>query len=74
MRKRSLAAAVVVALALAPGTLVRTAIPRGDEIDLSIVAIDDLPNVQAYLKRITSRPAYIKAMEIAGPQAQPPTE
>ena len=43
MRKRSLAAAVVVALALAPGTLVRTAIPRGDEIDLSIVAIDDLP-------------------------------
>ena len=36
------------------------------------VAVDDLPNVQAYLERITARPAYIKAMEIAGPQAKPP--
>ena len=28
---------------------------------------DDLPNVQAYAKRIGARPAYQKAMEIAGP-------
>ena len=34
--------------------------------------IDDLPNVQAYVKRITARPAYIKAMKIAGPAAQRP--
>jgi glutathione S-transferase len=31
--------------------------------------IDDLPNVQAYVKRIEARPAYQKAMEIAGPTA-----
>jgi glutathione S-transferase len=34
--------------------------------------IDDLPNVLAYVKRIGSRPAYIKAMSIAGPKATPP--
>lgn len=31
--------------------------------------IDDLPNVQAYVGRITKRPAYVKAMQIAGPTA-----
>ena len=34
--------------------------------------IDDLPNAQAYVKRIEERPAYKKAMEIAGPSATPP--
>ena len=34
--------------------------------------VDDLPNVQAYLKRITARPAYVKAMKIAGPAAKRP--
>jgi glutathione S-transferase len=34
--------------------------------------IDDLPNVVAYLKRIAARPAYVKAMSIAGPKAAPP--
>jgi glutathione S-transferase len=34
--------------------------------------IDDLPNVQAYVKRIGERPAYQKAMAIAGPSAVPP--
>jgi glutathione S-transferase len=34
--------------------------------------IDDLPNTQAYVKRIAARPAYIKAMQIAGPKATPP--
>jgi glutathione S-transferase len=34
--------------------------------------IDDLPNVQAYVKRVTERPAYRKAMEIAGPTAKKP--
>jgi len=34
--------------------------------------IDDLPNVQAYVKRVTARPAYIKAMTIAGPAAKRP--
>ncbi|ANK83269.1 MAG: glutathione S-transferase [Rhizobiales bacterium NRL2] len=34
--------------------------------------IDDLPNAQAYVERITARPAYRKAMEIAGPEATPP--
>ncbi len=34
--------------------------------------IDDLPNVVAYVKRIGARPAYIKAMSIAGPKAVPP--
>jgi len=31
--------------------------------------IDDLPNAISYVKRIESRPAYIKAMAIAGPKA-----
>ena len=34
--------------------------------------IDDLPNVQAYVQRIGARPAYQKAMKIAGPGATPP--
>jgi glutathione S-transferase len=34
--------------------------------------IDDLPNVLAYLERITKRPAYLRAMEIAGPAAVRP--
>jgi glutathione S-transferase len=34
--------------------------------------IDDLPNVAAYVTRITQRPAYVRAMEIAGPSATPP--
>jgi glutathione S-transferase len=33
--------------------------------------IDDLPHVLAYVGRITQRPAYIKAMQIAGPSAKP---
>jgi glutathione S-transferase len=36
-------------------------------------AVDDsLPNTQAYLQRVTSRPAYKKAMAIAGPEASRP--
>jgi glutathione S-transferase len=35
--------------------------------------IDDLPNVQAYVARITARPAYEKAMSIAGPGARRPS-
>jgi glutathione S-transferase len=34
--------------------------------------IDDLPNALAYVKRIGERPAYRKAMAIAGPTAVPP--
>lgn len=34
--------------------------------------IDDLPNTLAYVKRVGARPAYIKAMKIAGPTAVPP--
>ncbi|WP_101757098.1 glutathione S-transferase family protein [Oceanicoccus sp. KOV_DT_Chl] len=34
--------------------------------------VDDLPNVVAYLERIQQRPAYSKAMSIAGPGAQKP--
>ena len=36
-------------------------------------SIDDLPNVIAYVKRIEARPAYQKAMQIAGPKAVAPT-
>ena len=36
--------------------------------------IDDLPNAISYVKRIESRPAYIRAMTIAGPKAVPPSE
>jgi glutathione S-transferase len=36
-------------------------------------SIEDLPNTKAYVKRIGERPAYIKAMKIAGPTATPPT-
>ena len=32
----------------------------------------DIPNTRAYLERVTKRPAYIKAMKIAGPGATPP--
>jgi glutathione S-transferase len=36
-------------------------------------AIDDsLPNTRAYVERVSARPAYQKAMAIAGPQAQRP--
>lgn len=35
-------------------------------------AVDDLPHVVAYLERIKQRPAYIKAMQIAGPGAKKP--
>lgn len=34
--------------------------------------VDDLPNVTAYMERIGARPAYQKAMAIAGPAAKPP--
>ena len=34
--------------------------------------IDDLPNVVAYVQRLGARPAYKKAMAIAGPAAPPP--
>ncbi len=34
--------------------------------------IDDLPNVVAYVKRIQARPAYQKAMKVAGPDAVKP--
>lgn len=36
--------------------------------------IDDLPNAISYVQRIQSRPAYSRAMAIAGPKAVPPTE
>jgi glutathione S-transferase len=32
----------------------------------------DLPNTRAYVERISKRPAYVKAMSIAGPTATPP--
>lgn len=35
-------------------------------------SIDDLPNIKAYVERISQRPAYIKAMAIAGPEAKKP--
>jgi len=35
--------------------------------------IDDLPNATSYVKRIGERPAYRKAMAIAGPTAVPPS-
>ena len=34
--------------------------------------VDDLPNAMAYVQRLSTRPAYKKAMTIAGPGAQPP--
>jgi glutathione S-transferase len=34
--------------------------------------IDDLPHALAYVQRIESRPAYVRAMAIAGPKAVPP--
>jgi glutathione S-transferase len=34
--------------------------------------IGDLPNVTAYVQRIEARPAYARAMKIAGPKAVPP--
>ena len=33
--------------------------------------VRDVPNIPAYVERIGSRPAYIKAMSIAGPKAEP---
>ena len=35
-------------------------------------SVDDLPNAVAYVKRIEARPAYQKAMQIAGPKAGRP--
>ncbi len=35
-------------------------------------ARDDMPNARAYMARIEARPAYIRAMALAGPEAQPP--
>jgi glutathione S-transferase len=35
--------------------------------------VNDLANVSGYVHRIEERPAYVKAMQIAGPQAVPPT-
>lgn len=35
-------------------------------------AITDLPHAVAYVKRIEARPAYRKAMQIAGPKAIAP--
>jgi len=35
-------------------------------------SIDDLPNIVAFVKRIEARPAYQKAMQIAGPKAVGP--
>ncbi len=34
--------------------------------------IEGLPNAQAYVQRISERPAYQRAMQIAGPAAKPP--
>jgi glutathione S-transferase len=34
---------------------------------------DSMPNTQTYLKRVTSRPAYQKAMALAGPSASRPS-
>lgn len=36
--------------------------------------IDDLPNVVSYVQRIEARPAYRKAMQIAGPKATAPRQ
>jgi glutathione S-transferase len=33
---------------------------------------DDLPNMRSYVERVSKRPAYIKAMQIAGAAAVPP--
>ncbi len=33
----------------------------------------DLPHTRAYVARISQRPAYMRAMQIAGPTAKPPT-
>jgi glutathione S-transferase len=35
-------------------------------------AIDAFPNAQAYVQRISERPAYQRAMQVAGPAAKPP--
>jgi glutathione S-transferase len=35
-------------------------------------SLDNMPNAQKYVARIAQRPAYIKAMAIAGPKATPP--
>jgi glutathione S-transferase len=37
-------------------------------------AVDGLANAQAYVKRVSARPAYQRAMQIAGPAAIPPHE
>jgi glutathione S-transferase len=35
-------------------------------------SVDELAHVKAYMARVAQRPAYIKAMQIAGPAAKPP--
>ena len=37
-------------------------------------ARDDIPNARSYLERIGQRPAFIKAMQIAGPTIAPPED
>jgi glutathione S-transferase len=34
---------------------------------------DDLPHAGSYVERVSKRPAYVKAMQIAGPKAVPPS-
>lgn len=36
------------------------------------ITFEGKPNTQAYIDRVSQRPAYIKAMEIAGPEAKRP--
>ena len=36
--------------------------------------IDDLPHIKAYVQRVAQRPAYQKAMAIAGPTASRPAD
>ena len=66
-------------------TLAKSSFLAGDELTCADImsvfnlvslptfaARTDIPHVKAYLERIAKRPAYIKAMQIAGPTATPP--
>lgn len=44
----------------------------GNILKSSGKTVADLPNTKAYAERIHARPAYQKAMKIAGPEAAPP--
>jgi len=44
----------------------------GNILNSSGKTVADLPNAKAYVERIHARPAYQKAMQIAGPEATPP--